>query len=205
MAAQPTPPHTPTTTTTPTPAPSPPLTASQARALLQTLLSTHPNPRPTPTTTTSNNASKPSPSSPPSNNQPPSSFPTITIDASTRIMGHANKIRLSAHNVHEAARVEGITRAALSHTKPTGYYAAGPVNITIRTGMVLMGSRNVVVFGEGGFDEEDAAVKDSVKARGEGEMVGKDRVCEEGRKRRAESEPVVETRGGKKVKVEKGV
>lgn len=110
-------------------------------------------------------------------------------------MGHANEIRLPPNNVHEAARVEEIARAALSHIKPAGQYSARPVNITIQTGVTVMGSRNVVVFGseEAGFgtgvadDDEDAAVKDKVEVQGGGEIVGAEGGYEEGRKRRAES------------------
>ena len=80
-------------------------------------------------------------------------------------------------------------RAALART-PTGHQLARPVNITIQTGINLIGSRNVVVFGDGSTDDEDAAINNSVKARGGMDMVGAERVCEEGtegRKRRAES------------------
>lgn len=75
-------------------------------------------------------------------------------------------------------------RAALSQTKATSNHPGKPINLTIQTGINLMGSRNIVVFGSGSSSAA-ASIKDSGKtqqARKETDILR-----DAGRKRRAES------------------
>ena len=131
-----------TSTSTSTTNPSP-LTATQARALLHALLSTTPN------APHSNHLTAPKPirRTPYSHPQPPPPSQTITLDASTRIIGHCNTIHLSSSpsSTDQTHRIEHLMRGALSDaTRGTQ-----GVNLVVQAGINVMGSKNVICFGSG--------------------------------------------------------
>ncbi|KAL2042880.1 hypothetical protein N7G274_004640 [Stereocaulon virgatum] len=183
-------------TTTPTN-----LTAAQARALLQIMLSRNQNsnavPRPTPT------AARPTHKSTQTSPRPPQPQQTITIDASTRIMGHCNTVQLASPSLQEqAAKLEQLLRSAVAGSTEK---APAGVNITVQAGFNLMGSRNVVTFGSSSSSSSSSPAKETARVSALGEVRTSVKVDDQsaGRKRRAESEPVdVRRAGGKKVKVE---
>ncbi|KAK3168826.1 hypothetical protein OEA41_005274 [Lepraria neglecta] len=190
----------PNTTTPPT------LTAAQARALLQTLLSTNQNPNaaPAPTPTTARPISahpKATQISP--RPQQPQAQQTITIDASTRIMGHCNTIQLASPSPQEqATKIEHLVRGVLASTEK----GHASVNITVQAGFNLMGSKNVVTFGspaKGAAQATEATKAQLVYKEMTAPNNDSKMTAAAGRKRRAESEPVdVQKLTAKKVKVE---
>ncbi|CAF9935652.1 hypothetical protein IMSHALPRED_010302 [Imshaugia aleurites] len=171
----------------PNPSTTPPtLTAAQTRALLHALRSTTPN------------AHRPTASAPPSPptvkvvRHQPVQQQIITIDASTRIMGHCNNVALASPSpTEQAVKIEQLLRGVL---QPMGQgedkaraKADVNLNVTIQAGVNIMGSKNVVLSGKRDVGKDSTKVDDLLL----------------GRKRRAESEPAdMQTALGKRVKVE---
>ena len=129
----------------PTPNPNtntapPTLTAAQTRALLHNLLST------------SSNAHRPAPRLAPvkAARQQPVPQQTITIDASTRIMGHCNNVVLASSSpTGQVAKIEALLRGVF---QPIGQgeekaraKANVNLNVTVLASVNVMGSKNVVV------------------------------------------------------------
>ncbi|MCJ1454746.1 hypothetical protein MMC28_005099 [Mycoblastus sanguinarius] len=179
----------------------PTLTATQSRALLHALLSTNANGQPRTNSTVPRSVSTKS-------THHPHSQRTITIDTSTRIIGHCNNVHFSSISpMEQAVRIEEIVRGALNTQGAGEEKSKGKVNVnvTVQAGISIMGSKNVVVINQG---REIAKGMEKWKAEESKEKVGMPLA---GRKRRAESEPadVLESIE-KKVKVdgdglEKGV
>ncbi len=173
----------------------PTLTATQARALLQALLDTTPTSNsthrpsthpaiPKPTTTRPSPQSRPQPQQMHTHN--------ITIDASTRVMGHCNNVYLSSPlPTEQGDRINEMMRVALASVPKGGV----GVNVTVNAGVNLMGSKNAIVVG-GGAKGAQASAKNDAESGCTIEGSGM------GRKRRAE-EPIESYESAeKKVKLE---
>ncbi|CAD6571213.1 MAG: hypothetical protein ASARMPREDX12_006512 [Alectoria sarmentosa] len=165
----------------------PSLTAAQTRALLHTLLTTNLNaPRP--------NSTNPSAPTIKLVRQQPVQQQAITIDASTRIMGHCNNVALASPSpAEQAVKMEEVLRGALQLAGPgeekTKARALVNLSVNIQAGVSIMGSKNVVVL-NGKRDVSKDSAKDDEPLAAE-------------RKRRAESEPAgMPKKVGKKVRVD---
>lgn len=182
-------------TAQPTSTAPPALTATQARALLHALLSTS-NPAIRPTFNPAAPKSAAARNSQHSHHQrQPVQAHNITIDASTRIMGHCNSIHLASPSpTEQAARINDLVRGAFA-SLPKG----GAVNVTVNAGVNVMGSKNVVVLGSPVKPAEALAgdhVVDGCTSSSRTEGSGP------GRKRKAEDSVESEETAGKKAKLE---
>ncbi|KAL6718111.1 hypothetical protein ACLMJK_004198 [Lecanora helva] len=135
----------------------PVLTGPQLRALMQTLLHTVPNSPPsqglssTPSAGLKHAAAPQSLTAQQSQRRQPQSpvqapqHQTISIDTSTRIIGHCNTINLSSSpsSTNQALRVEQLVSRILADT-PRGNER---INLTMQAGVNVVGSKNMVVFG----------------------------------------------------------
>lgn len=143
------------------PSPStPPLYSEQTAKLLLAALLSSTLPQPTNSTTES------------SEDGPPQLPMTITIDATTRIIGHCNTIQLPS-----AEKIAGLMTVAMKGTGISG--SERKIEVKVAAGVEIRGSKNVVIAigkrGQTGGNEGSNGVG------GEGER------GEVGRKRRAES------------------
>jgi len=122
----------------------------------------------------------------------------ITIDASTRIMGHCNNIHLSSlSSTEQAPRIDELVRGALAGLSREG----GAINVSVNAGVNVMGSKNVIVLGS------SANCAEALGRNGVGSGCTLPTGMEEGgsgRKRRAEDCVGSDERAGKKVKLEEG-
>ncbi|KAL9138648.1 MAG: hypothetical protein Q9175_000157 [Cornicularia normoerica] len=119
----------------------PTLTAAQTRALLHTLLLNTPN------------AARPNMTTPrPKTVRPqPVQQETVAIDASTRIMGHCNNVAIALPSpTEQAVKIEQLLHGVLQPAGPgeekTKARANANLNVTIKAGIIIMGSKNNVVF-----------------------------------------------------------
>lgn len=120
------------------------LTAAQTRALLHTLLSSAPYAaRP--------NVTSPGPKAVRQQPVQQQQQQTITIDASTRIMGHCNNVALASPSpTEQAVKIEQLLRGVFQPAGPgeekTKARANVSLNVNVQAGVSIVGSKNVVVF-----------------------------------------------------------